>query len=112
MFRRIAWPSYISMYMIENAVNLFNGLIDKISPVFKKLLSSQLRNVYAKLEQASSYTWFLEAESTEESIVESFALGFTSSVQELADNTKFLKERTEIINDNLEVILETDDTET
>jgi len=35
MFKRVSWPSYIAMYMVENAVNTFNRIIDKINPVFQ-----------------------------------------------------------------------------
>lgn len=52
MFKRVSWPSYIAMYMVENAVNTFNRIINKITPKFQKLLSAQLKTVYIKLEQA------------------------------------------------------------
>lgn len=101
VFKRVVWPSYISMYMIENAVNSFNRTIDKITPTFQKLLATQLRTVYVKLEQASQYKWFQENDHSEDSIVEKFALTFGSAVQELALNTQFLQSKIAVLEERM-----------
>lgn len=36
-----------------------------------------MKNVYTKLGQAQDYTWFMETETSEESIIEVFSLNFS-----------------------------------
>ena len=50
MFRRVAWPSYISFYMIKISVDSFNNVIQKLNETCIKLMAKSLKNVYSKLE--------------------------------------------------------------
>lgn len=39
MFRKVAWPSYISFYMIKISVDSFNNIIKKLNDTFIKLMA-------------------------------------------------------------------------
>ena len=104
IFKKIAWPSYVSGYMISDAVRSFNNLTKKLNPDFIKLLAKLLRAVYTRLEYAYKFTWFIEHDNSDDSIIEKFALLLASTVNNLEKTVLYLHEKNQKIENSIKII--------
>lgn len=90
LFKRSTWPSYVAGYMIKEATRIFNQIAQKLTPIFAKMLSKLLKNIYNRIDISFNNTWYPEEPPEEVSKVEKLATNFLSSVNQLEQTFEWL----------------------
>jgi dynein heavy chain 1 len=99
LFKKTSWPSYVSGYMLKEAVRIFNSISQKLSPVFTKMLSRLLKSLYLKIENSYTMKWYQEEPTEEVNItkIEKLAINLLSTVNQLEETYEWLNQKNQLI---------------
>lgn len=97
-FSNKIWPKYLMASSLKETVDLFNYLYTKIDNKIEKLLARQLKEIQAKISQGCMLKW------SDDKNIPTYITELGDQINNIEDTARFIIEKTEDINNSLEMM--------